>query len=84
MPCLDRSPFRRFTMLRWAQRIVSWGKGGMPRRPAPEGETKRRKFERLANLRTNLILEDLRKLGSLSNKIIMTTRKMRCGGSSLQ
>jgi hypothetical protein len=36
----------------------------MPRRPVPVAETKAQKFERLANLRTNLI----RKLGSLSNK----------------
>jgi hypothetical protein len=30
----------------------------MPRRPVPVAETKAQKFERLANLRTNLILED--------------------------
>ena len=40
----------------------------MPRRPAPEGETKSEKFQRLANLRANQILEDLRKLGNLSNR----------------
>jgi len=40
----------------------------MPRRPAPEGETKAEKFQRLATLRANQILEDLRKLGNLSNK----------------
>jgi hypothetical protein len=40
----------------------------MPRRPVPVAETKAQKFERLANLRTNLILDGLRKLGSLSNR----------------
>jgi hypothetical protein len=40
----------------------------MPRRPVPVGETKAEKFERLANLRTNQILDGLRKLGSLSNR----------------
>jgi hypothetical protein len=40
----------------------------MPRRPVPVGETKAEKFQRLANLRANQILEDLRKLGNLSNK----------------
>jgi hypothetical protein len=40
----------------------------MPRRPVPPMETKAQKFQRLANLRTNLILDDLRKIGSLSNK----------------
>jgi hypothetical protein len=45
------------------------GEGGlMPRRPVPVTETKAEKFERLANLRTNLILDGLRKLGSLSNQ----------------
>jgi hypothetical protein len=34
----------------------------------PVGETKAEKFERLANLRTNQLLDGLRKLGSLSNK----------------
>ncbi len=42
--------------------------GVMPRRPVPVTETKAEKFERLANLRTNLILDGLRKLGSLSNR----------------
>jgi hypothetical protein len=40
----------------------------MPRRLVPTGETKEQKFQRLANYRTNVILEDLRKLGSLSNR----------------
>ena len=40
----------------------------MPRKPVPITETKAEKFERLANLRTNLILDGLRKLGGLSNK----------------
>jgi hypothetical protein len=40
----------------------------MPRGPVPVGETKAEKFQRLANLRANQILEDLRKLGNLSNK----------------
>jgi hypothetical protein len=40
----------------------------MPRRPVPPMETKAQKFQRLANLRTNIILDDLRKIGSLSNK----------------
>jgi hypothetical protein len=40
----------------------------MPRRPVPVGENKAEKFERLANLRTNQILDGLRKLGSLSNR----------------
>ncbi len=40
----------------------------MPRRPVPAGETKAEKFERLANLRTNIILDGLRKLGGLSNR----------------
>jgi hypothetical protein len=39
-----------------------------PRRSVPPTETKEQKFERLTNLRTNLILDGLRKLGSLSNK----------------
>jgi hypothetical protein len=39
----------------------------MPRRPVPVTETKAEKFQRLANLRTNLIIDGLRKLGSLSN-----------------
>jgi hypothetical protein len=39
-----------------------------PRRPVPTAETKEQKFQRLANYRTNLILDGLRKLGSLSNK----------------
>jgi hypothetical protein len=42
--------------------------GEMPRRPVPVGETKAEKFERLANLRTNQILDGLRKLGSLSTR----------------
>jgi hypothetical protein len=41
-----------------------------PRRPIPTAETKEQKFRRLANYRTNLILDGLRKLGSLSNKNI--------------
>jgi hypothetical protein len=40
----------------------------MPRRPVPVGENKAEKFERLANLRTNQILEQLRRLGNLSNR----------------
>jgi hypothetical protein len=40
----------------------------MPRKLVPTGETKDQKFQRLANYRTNLILEDLRKLGGLSNR----------------
>jgi hypothetical protein len=40
----------------------------MPRRPVPATETRAQKFERLANLRTNLIQDGLRKLGSLSNR----------------
>ena len=40
----------------------------MPRRLVPTGETKEQKFQRLASYRTNLILDDLRKLGSLSNR----------------
>jgi hypothetical protein len=55
-------------MLRSGQRIVSGEEGIMPRRPVPVGETKSEKFRRLANLRANQILEDLRKLGNLSNK----------------
>jgi hypothetical protein len=39
--------------------------GEMPRRPVPVGETKGEKFERLANLRANQVLDWLRKLGSL-------------------
>jgi hypothetical protein len=56
-------------MLPWcaAHRGVG-NEGVMPRRPAPEGETKSEKFQRLATLRANQILEDLRKLGNLSNK----------------
>jgi hypothetical protein len=42
--------------------------GVMPRRPVSVTETKAEKFQRLASLRTNLILDGLRKLGSLSNK----------------
>lgn len=34
----------------------------------PVGETKAEKLERLANLRTNQILDLLRKLGNLSNR----------------
>ena len=46
-----------------------WGdEGDMPRRPVPVTETKEEKFQRLANLRTNIVLDDLRKLGGLSNK----------------
>ena len=41
--------------------------GTMPRRPVPVTATKAEKFQRLANLRTNLIIDGLRKLGSLSN-----------------
>jgi hypothetical protein len=37
------------------------------RKPLTQGETKEQKFRRLARYRTNLILEDLRKLGNLSN-----------------
>jgi hypothetical protein len=40
----------------------------MPRRPVPTGETKEQKFQRLASYRTNVILDGLRKLGSLSNR----------------
>jgi hypothetical protein len=40
----------------------------MPRRPVPVGETKSAKFQRLASLRATQILEDLRKLGNLSNR----------------
>ena len=40
----------------------------MPRRPVPVSETKAEKFQRLATLRANQILEDLRKLGNLSNR----------------
>jgi hypothetical protein len=56
-------------VLRWwaAHRGVG-NEGILPRRPVPVGETKAEKFERLANLRTNLILDGLRRLGSLSNK----------------
>src|SRR5260370_23522403 len=39
--------------------------GVMPRRRVPVTETKAQKFERLANLRTNLILDGFR---SLSNR----------------
>ena len=46
-----------------------WGEErDMPRRPVPVTETKEEKFQRLANLRTNIVLDYLRKLGSLSNK----------------
>jgi hypothetical protein len=38
--------------------------GEIPRRPVLVGETKAGKFERLANLRANQILDGLRKLGS--------------------
>ena len=34
----------------------------------PTGETKEQKFHRLASYRTNVILDGLRKLGSLSNR----------------
>jgi hypothetical protein len=34
----------------------------------PVGETKSEKFQRLGTLRANQILEDLRKLGNLSNR----------------
>lgn len=40
----------------------------MARAKAPRGETREQKFKRLANQRTNRILEDLRILGNLSNK----------------
>jgi hypothetical protein len=40
----------------------------MARAKAPTGETREGKFKRLANQRTNRILEDLRILGNLSNK----------------
>ena len=40
----------------------------MPRKPVPAGETKEQKFQRLASYRTNVILDGLRKLGSLSNR----------------
>ena len=40
----------------------------MPRRPVPATETKDQKFQRLASYRTNVILDALRKLGSLSNR----------------
>jgi hypothetical protein len=40
----------------------------MPRRLVPTDETKEQKFQRLANYRTNVILDALRKLGSLSNR----------------
>jgi hypothetical protein len=40
----------------------------MPRRRVPTGETKEQKFQRLASYRTNVILDGLRKLGSLSNR----------------
>ena len=40
----------------------------MPRRRVPTTETKEQKFKRLANYRTNVILDGLRKLGSLSNR----------------
>jgi hypothetical protein len=50
------------------QHVMSGKEGAMPRRPAPVGETKSEKFQRLATLRANQILEDLRKLGNLSNK----------------
>jgi hypothetical protein len=43
-------------------------RGSMPRRRVPLSETKAQKFQRLANLRTNLILDDLRKIGGLSNR----------------
>jgi hypothetical protein len=50
-----------------ARRHIGW-KGAMPRRPVPATETKEQKFQRLASYRTNVILDDLRKLGSLSNR----------------
>jgi len=40
----------------------------MARTKTPTGETREEKFKRLANQRTNRILEDLRILGNLSNK----------------
>jgi hypothetical protein len=40
----------------------------MPRRRVPTSETKAEKFRRLADYRTNIVLDGLRKLGSLSNK----------------
>jgi hypothetical protein len=40
----------------------------MPRRLVPVGENKAEKFQRLANLRTNQILELFRRLGNLSNR----------------
>jgi hypothetical protein len=40
----------------------------MPRRRVPVVETKEEKFRRLADYRVNLILDDLRKIGSLSNR----------------
>jgi hypothetical protein len=40
----------------------------MPRRRVPVVETKAEKFRRLADYRTNVVLDGLRKLGSLSNR----------------
>jgi hypothetical protein len=47
---------------------MSGGGGSVPRRRVPVVETKAEKFRRLADYRVNLILDDLRKLGSLSNR----------------
>jgi hypothetical protein len=40
----------------------------MPRRRVPVAETKAEKSRRLADYRSNIVLDALRKLGSLSNR----------------
>jgi len=47
---------------------VSWRRGGYAEKTSASYRTKEQKFERLANLKTNLILDGSQKLGSLSNK----------------
>lgn len=40
----------------------------MPKQRAPENETREQRFKRIATMRTNRALDDLRLLGNLSNK----------------
>ena len=40
----------------------------MPKQRAPEGETRKERFRRVATYRTNRVLDDIRLLGNLSNR----------------
>jgi hypothetical protein len=64
------APLGALRMLRSsvARRILVKRGSMPPRRPVSAFETKEQKFRRLANYRTNLILDGLRKLGNLSNQ----------------